>query len=659
MRKFLLLLITAGLALASCSGGKFALAPERVHVIPPKVLKKKAQGKEKKIEVTKQTQQKKTAVVYSSSGKEIDIVYGGARSYRGKVYKLSVAYDNIPTYDFIINVLKNTLHKNVVIETKISGNITVILDGSFYEDELLNIVKQILNNQGLTVIRQGKSIIVKRARSYPRFSLSREAAFWIYKPKYIGAASAYQVAFELLSQEGRAKIVERNILLIIDKRHNVISIRRLIKLIDTETMAGNNIKIFKLNNSEPSDVSKNITQILRAMKISPMNYSLIPIDRLSFLVAVTSSLELMNRVTDLVKIMDSAQNKEKKNIYIYKVQYVKVDKLAKILKELLSGRGAIEAKPKKGQKTKTPVIVTSNVVIVPDEVNNALIIQATQEDYDRIKPIIASVDVMPRQVLIEVLIAEITLDKQFENGIEWWLKVKGNKYTAQATVSYGLAGSREKLFGLTYYGINPDNYWNFLYFLATKTNLTVLSSPHILVRDNQEASIEVGKEVPILTTETVGSIQIQGTAAIDRRIEYRDVGIILRVKPHISEEGFVTLEISQESSSAEKNTVSGIDSPVILTRKIKTTLMVQDEHTIILGGIIDRRNNTVKKKVPLLGDIPLLGKLFSYESTERSRTELIVMITPHVITSVKQADIISSMFEQKLKKLIKKQHESK
>ena len=126
------------------------------------------------------------------------------------------------------------------------------------------------------------------------------------------------------------------------------------------------------------------------------------------------------------------------------------------------------------------------------------------------------------------------------------------------------------------------------------------------------------------------------------------------MKPHISEEGFVTLDITQESSEAQANTISGIDSPIILKRKVKTTLMVQDGHSVIIGGIIDHKRNVVKKKVPLLGDIPLFGKAFSYEQTKRSKTELIVMLTPYVISSVEEADVITSMIQERLKALKKK-----
>ena len=646
-------IITVAL-ICACSKAPISKNQPVISIIPKGVLNKERKQREKRILAKMPTEEKeKTKEVAYIKGGSVSLLKTQKEKLFTKKYTISVNYDSVPVYDFVVDILNKTLNKNFVIEDKIKGNISVVLDGSFTEGELINIVEQILEKQGLTLYKQKGLIIIKKSRTYPKILLTKDFAFWFYKPDFLSPREVYSIAAELISQEGKCKIIG-NKLLVIDKKKTVLSIRRLITTLDTEAFSGYSIKIFELKNSTPSVVSKELEKILASIKVSKESWSFIPIDRLDFLVVIASSQKLMDRVTNIVKLLDSTQEKGAKNIYIYKVQYARASDIAKILDNLLSGKKVITTGVK-GKKKEVTKIVSSEVVIVPDEINNALIIQASQEDYRKIKSLIDSLDVMPKQVLIEVLIAEITLNKQLENGIEWWLKSNGKQYIAEGSISFGLSGSRSQLFGFTYYGLDPDNFWNFLYFLSTKSDLTVLSSPHILVRDNEDASIEVGKEVPVLSTETVGTVQIQGTAAIDRKIEYRDVGIILKVKPHISDEGFVTLEIVQESSTAERNTVSGIDSPVILKRKIKTTLMVQNGHSIILGGIIDRRNNTLIKKVPLLGDIPFLGNLFSYRSNEHTKTELVIMITPHVIESVNQADVISNLFETRLKKLIKKQ----
>lgn len=623
------------------------------HVIPKKTLKGKTGKREKEIiKKIGKTKKEQTIEVFSKPGKGTDLViYKKPIIQKGKKYRLSVYYDTIPIYDLIVNIFKNVLKKNFLIKANLSTTISISIDGNFTETEILEMLNFILENIGCIITQKGNLYVVENTSISQNAFLLKGTKLWFYKPKFLSIRDIYQIIMNLKSRSGKV-LVLKNYIFTIDTKETLNSIRTLVKLIDTDTFKSHSIKIFKLQNTEPKDMQNEISQILKSTDVSPENFSLIPIDRLGFLVVIANTNELMNEIASLIKTLDSQPEKGERGIYIYRVQYVKVDKLAQTLEKLLSGKEAIVSKKKGKEQTPTPII-SSKIVIVPDEVNNALIIEATPEDYKKIKAIISELDTMPRQVLIEVLIAEITLRNQMENGVEWWLKIHAKSYTSETASQFGLAGGRESLFGFTYYGINPDHFWNFLYFLSTKSKINILSSPHILVRDNEEATIDVGQEVPVLTMETVGTTQIQGTTAIDRRVEYRDVGVILKVKPHISEEGFITLEITQETSEAEKNTVSGIDSPVILKRKVLTTLMVQNEHSVILGGIINRKINNVAKKVPVIGDIPFLGKLFSYESKEEERTELIIMITPHVIKSVKEADIISNLFEERLKNLMK------
>ncbi len=649
-------LLIVSLILSACAHRSgYSIKDTRLRIIPEGSLPVKTKPREEHLITEKLKKEKEeTKIVYSKKTGSISKHYIPGIGSKRKKYNISVSYDNIPLYDLLVNIVKNTLKKNLVVETNLDRTVTVILNGRFSESELLSILKDILQTWGVSMNIYDGVVVVKKARTHPRPSVSSTVGWWVYKPENISPRTALNILREFSGPESTVKMAG-SILIVVDYPKNLKRMLHLIKVVDVDPFRGYAVKIFELKNAEPSSVAKEVNNVLKSLRIERGLYQMVPVDRLGYLIAVASSDALMERITSLVKLLDSGEEKSERNIYIYKVQYVKVKKIAETLRELLTGKSAIApTSSKKKSKKESPAIVSSNVVIVPDETNNALIIEASQEDYKKIKTIISAMDTMPRQVLIEVLIAEVTLNKQLENGVEWWLKAHGNTFTGEAAITYGLAGSRQNLFGFTYYGLNPDNFWNFLYFLSTNTNLTVLSSPHILVRDNEEASIDVGKEVPILSTETVSSVDIQGSAGIDRKIEYRNVGVILKVKPHVSEEGFVTLEISQESSSAEKNTVSGIDSPVILTRKINTTLMVQNEHTIVLGGIIDRRTDTVVKRVPLLGDIPLLGKLFSYESREKNNTELIIMITPHVIDSVSKADVISNIFKTKLRNLLEK-----
>ena len=652
MRKFFILLGILGLLVSCSQYGSGLKLTEGLRVVPREtVATRKIHTEKKVLSENASTTKTKTEVVFETEGKPTEVLFTNSRSYQRGKHQLSVEFDSLPLQELVVRIFRDTLKKNFVIEGKIPLTVTASIDGNFTERDLVGCLDSILNDVGFSITQKEGIYVIKKRQPQSSVVSSKGVSFWIFSPRYLSPKDAYNLVLGLVSKSGKVKLLSKYIL-VSDTKDNLIGIRNLIRSLDISAFNKYSLKIFKLKYSDPSDVEKDVGNILKRMGIDHSNYSLVSIDRLSLLVALASSQELMSRMEALIKLFDSEEAHSERGVYIYRVQYVKVDKIAKTLEGLITGRAKIATKDKKkGAKSTTNYIFSSKVSVIPDETNNALIIEASPEDYRKLKAIISELDSMPKQVLIEVLVAEVTLNDQFENGVEWWLKTHG-KYEAEFSSSFGLSGNRDKLFGLTFYGIKPDDFWNFLYFISTKSKITILSSPHILVRDNEEASIDVGQEVPILTMETVGNTQIQGSTAIDRRIEYRDVGVILRVKPHISEEGFVTLEITQETSAAEKNTVSGIDSPVILKRKVKTTLMVQNEHTVILGGIINRKQNELKKRVPLLGDIPVLGKFFSYKSQEKERTELIIMITPHVIRDITEADVISSVFENRLKKLL-------
>ncbi|MBI5677118.1 MAG: hypothetical protein HZC52_01195 [Planctomycetes bacterium] len=183
--------------------------------------------------------------------------------------------------------------------------------------------------------------------------------------------------------------------------------------------------------------------------------------------------------------------------------------------------------------------------------------------------------------------------------------------------------------------------------LATNSNTKILSAPHILVRDEQPANIQVGSEVPILSS----SGQTTGTNVVFEQVQYRDTGIILTVTPHIGENDFVTLEIKQEVSTAETTTTGVSTSPTFSTRKAGTSLVIKSGHTISLGGIIEQKNEKSISKIPLLGDIPYLGNLFKTTSIANKRTELIMLITPYVANDAEEADSLTNTFQKKLKEI--------
>jgi type II secretory pathway component GspD/PulD (secretin) len=180
--------------------------------------------------------------------------------------------------------------------------------------------------------------------------------------------------------------------------------------------------------------------------------------------------------------------------------------------------------------------------------------------------------------------------------------------------------------------------------IASETEVEVLSAPHLLVRDEQTATIQVGASEPIRSGTVTGT----GGNVTDQ-IQYRDTGTILTVTPRIGENQMVTLDIKQEVSDAVATTESSIDSPTFTTRITETSLVIKSGHAIYLGGIIDIKNELTIKKVPLLGDIPVIGNIFRSTDKTKEKTELMILITPYIINTISEADMMTKEFEKKLK----------
>ncbi|MCP5004149.1 MAG: hypothetical protein GY941_09450, partial [Planctomycetes bacterium] len=361
------------------------------------------------------------------------------------------------------------------------------------------------------------------------------------------------------------------------------------------------------------------------------------------ILAVTSAPELFSSVDSWIANIDVQSQGRRFRLYVYKMQHEQAETTAPILIELFKEKITPAVKP--GGST------GETMKIIADTSTNSVIIKALPSDYYDIKAIIEAIDAAPQQVLIESVIAEVKLTDELERGVEYFFRKNGRLSeggsisllpTGITTGTDALTGAGTKLFSL-----NRD-IDVIIGMVNSETEVKVLSTPHLLVRDEQTASIQVGQSEPISTGSTTGA-----GAVTTSQIQYRDTGTILTVTPRLGENDMVLLDITQEVSSATPTTASGIDSPAFPIRKIETSLVVMSGHTIYLGGIIDIDDTVTEKKVPILGDIPFLGYLFKSNSTKKEKVELMVLITPYVINSPEEADGLTREFKEKLKRIAK------
>jgi len=279
---------------------------------------------------------------------------------------------------------------------------------------------------------------------------------------------------------------------------------------------------------------------------------------------------------------------------------------------------------------------SAELSFVTDENRNAIIIFASASKYKSILPLLKKLDVTPPQVLIEARLLEIKLTDQLSQGVDWSLfggAAKRDIPTSQ------LSSMSNGSFAYTISGID---YNVALSILQNQDRLKVLSSPRIVVASGESASINVGTEIPVLATQSADV----DTDRVLQSVQYRSTGVDLAVQPTVNSNNVISLQITQNVSETSENASSGIDSPIILNRSFKTTVFANSGQALVLGGLIRENNSSKDSRVPWLGEVPGLGRLFSSESKSTSRTELIVLITPRILANSSDIDEVKRLFIQ-------------
>ncbi|MBN2446279.1 MAG: hypothetical protein JXO22_06120, partial [Phycisphaerae bacterium] len=338
---------------------------------------------------------------------------------------------------------------------------------------------------------------------------------------------------------------------------------------------------------------------------------------------------------ELIVQLDSVQIDERRSL-VYAPRNATVESLVSSLSEWSDNE--VAQLEEYGDEISTQRKLEREINAIGNEDMNRVILSFDPRREAEVLDIVSQLDQAPPQVSIEVLIVEVTSENTLELGVEFaaqdlqWTNA-GPDDTTTFDYVYGtdIGASGTGLGGFSF-TINGRDFNFLLRTLQSESALNVLSRPHIVAMDNQEASIEITNDTPyVSSTSTSDSGQI--TTAVNRQ----DVGIILGVKPQINPDGFVRLEIKQEVSDLTDSTIqvgSGVTSPIFFKRIAETTVTVKDNETVVLGGMIRSRDERTESKVPIIGDVPVLGSLFRYDNDNTQRTELLVILTPRIIRSV-------------------------
>ncbi len=475
-------------------------------------------------------------------------------------------------------VMSELTRRNFILDERITGKVTVMTPTRISPDEAYKVFLAALEIKGFTAVEDGKII------------------------RIIPLSSARQSGLKVLhdgSMEGEGFVT----------------------------------KLIRLSSVNPQDLVKTLSPLISK------DGSIIAYTATNSLI-VTETVSNLRKIESLVQALDVRAPEGSGKINVYYLKYANADDTAKVLTALVSKLPATQTTQPGGA-----AILEGTVSISSDKSTNSLIVVASSRDYEIIKDVIQKLDIRRRQVYVEAAILEVSLAKQHELGFEFQTYSSsgaiggtnfgniGNVITSGPSALSGLngltIGAVKGTF--TYNGVEYLNVGGLLHALESDSDVNILSTPNILTMDNQKAEIMVGENVPFVASQTQSA---NTGGSLTYNIDRKDVGITLKITPQITSDDNVQLEIYQEISDI--TTTPGLDSnkvgPSTTKRSASTTVVVKDSQTMVIGGLISDNVNKSTMKVPLLGDIPVLGWLFKSREISSDGEELIVIITPTVVT---------------------------
>ncbi len=609
-------------------------------------------------------------------------------------------FDNADLRD-VINTVGSITKENFIISPGVDARITIHSSKKIPVSEVMNVFESVLEANGVSLVRSGefykvvpgatakqKPLEIKKGNEAENIPSIDRIVTQIVTVDYVPVSEITTVLTPLLSQFGSIIPNPRNNLLIINDTQS--SIKRLLSIleeIDVNAFKNTRMLFFKPKYSDVTTVSNELTEVLNTLNMTKEGIAVVPLERINSLIIFSSSTSLLEAVEGWLKKLDE-EVVSGQNVFIYPVQNVKAEQVADVLNSLYGEGGGGTKKistqhadaQKKAQSSQAQPQVPpqvqparssgakegtgSRIEIITFEPTNSLIILAPPGIYREMVETIKKIDTYPREVLIEAIVAQVTLSSTDEMGIQWSvlrdIDIDGRKFNGLIRNSLGklietapglnngVAG------GLSMVLFRPNDITALINAFASRGKVNILSSPRLLVRDQEEATIEVGKEIPTATSTTINNNTSTDTTPLTQSIQYKTVGIKLKIKPTISEEKTVVLDIEQEVSAKDADqTVGGFSYPSFAATKTKTSIVVPDKQGIIIGGIMEETKDKGYQGIPFLSAIPILGGLFRYEIDTTTKKELVIIITPHVVVNKTEGEKLTGEFLDRLNEVKK------
>ncbi|WP_306143127.1 type II secretion system secretin GspD [Roseibium sp. MMSF_3412] len=586
-------------------------------------------------------------------------------------------------------IIGEILGRTFVISPDVSGTVTLQTTNSIAVGALLEAFNTILAFNDAGLVERGEVVYIEPLGKLEGVSPKLQTR-WGARGSEIGRSikivpldfvAAAEIAELLKPLVGEDKILHvnkrQNLIFITGNPREIGAALDAINLFDVDVMRGQSFALIPVKNADAETIAKELQAVFSTQEGGALAgvVKFVPNNRLASILVISTRPHYLEDARLWVERFDRAAAGASPRLFVYSVQNREAEDLAEILQAVLTG--GEEEEDGDGSATPTTATVTSpatatnrfessfeaasterarsqpavsgsqtafstdGIRVIADTSNNAVLLYATQAEYETILPMIRQLDSLPNQVLLEATIAEVTLTDELKFGLRWFFE-SGNFSFKLSDVATGAVGATNPGFSLLFSAGETQIALN---ALSSITDVNIISSPNLMVLDNRQAVLQIGDQVPIATESAVDTT---ATGTVVNSIELKDTGIILTVTPRVNDSGRVILDITQEVSDVVATTTSGIDSPTIRQRKVTTTVVVNDGDSLALGGLIQKKDELVRSHVPVLGDVPIVGNLFKNKQDTEQRTELLILITPHVVRDFREANDVTQEFREQL-----------
>ncbi len=605
----------------------------------------------------------------------------------GEDGEITLNFEGQGIQEVVNAILGHMFQENYVISPGVSGEVTFATARPLTRDQVMPVLEMLLRWNGATLIwREGQYHVIPiaeavRGNLVPRLDSDREGIGYevmVVPLDYIAPEKMAEILEPYAREDGVFDADNaRGLLFLAGTSYELSNYLQIIETFDVDWLAGMSIGMFSLSRIEVNDLLPELESVFGEEGDTPLTgmFRFVPLERLNAVMVITPSEHYLKEAEKWIRRLDRSSPEAGARLYVYRVKNLEADVLAGYLGDLFGTGGTRAQRPRERRGDLAPGMEPASVSSVGDfqrqqaertgqrdeprtteggmqlgddgdvritavQETNSLLIQSSPSQYDAILSAIKRLDEEPLQVLVEAQVLIVDLSDQLNYGVSWFLANRGpefggpevpDSFAPTRRQNRARIGGGDNLVNITRRGVDRTFVAATIDALESVSNVRTISSPSLMVRNNSQATINVGRQLPVQSTRFIGGTT-GDTGGTIGNVQFINTGVILEVTPRVNPGGLVYLTIRQEVSSPGDAGVGG--NPSINTRQISTEVAIQSGQTIMLGGLIQEDESVGRDGVPGLQRVPLVGGLFRTTTNSLDRTETLVLITPTVIESM-------------------------